>query len=61
MDSFALSIRNVEGDFLYTETRVLKHVSVIDSQMKAIKMVLDDCFPNNQVPLIIETDSLLAQ
>ena len=31
IDIFALIVWNEEGDFLYTETIVLKHVSVIES------------------------------
>ena len=61
IDSFSLFIRNKEGGFLYNVIRVLKHVSVIESLIKAIKRGRNYCLHNNQVPLIIQMNSRLSQ
>lgn len=56
--SMAFCVINGEGDFIYTESRVLEEVTVIETKIKAIRMGLDYCLHNRLVPLIVETYSL---
>ncbi|KAK4721499.1 hypothetical protein R3W88_011732 [Solanum pinnatisectum] len=59
--SMAFCIRNEEGKMIYAESRVMENVSVIEVEIKAIRMGIEYCIEHDLVPLIIETDSLMAQ
>lgn len=57
----AFCIRNEEGEIIYVETRLLEVVSVIEAEIKAVRIGIDYWLQHSLVPLIIETGSLMAQ
>lgn len=58
--SMAFCVRNDAGELVYAETRYLKKCTVLESEMKAIRMGVEHCAKHNLFPLI-ETDSLRAE
>lgn len=57
----AFCIRDEEGKMIYAESRVMEKISVIEVEIKALRMGIEYCIEHDLVPLIIETDSLMAQ
>jgi len=57
----AFCIRDIRGDLKYAESRRINTTSILEAEVMAIKERLQYCNQGNFLPLIIETDSLVAQ
>lgn len=61
IESLTFCIRNEDGEMIYAETKLMENISAIKVELKAIRIGMDYCLSNHLVPLIVETDYLMAQ
>lgn len=59
--SMAFCVRNVLGDKLYGETRLLEKCTILEYEVEAIRLGVEYCLQHRLIPLIVETDSLGAE
>ncbi|KAH0666513.1 hypothetical protein KY285_027719 [Solanum tuberosum] len=57
----AFCIRDIRGDLKYVESGRINTTSILEAEVMANKEGLQYCSQGNFLPLIIETDSLMAQ
>ncbi|KAG5571327.1 hypothetical protein H5410_061093 [Solanum commersonii] len=59
--SMVFCVRNEFGDLVCVESRLLERCIVIESDIKAIRIGFVYCQQHNLLPLIVETNSLIAE
>lgn len=61
LSSKAFSVRNSNGDLVYTETESVMLCSALEADVRAFKEGLQYCVSHNLLPLIMETESLILK